>query len=132
MQFIFSFSFLPKFRRIFQALLKIYCWFHFIYWFACSSAYMILNCCIKKPCLHFHHRWFASYFHVNNPLSRQVTLWCSCTRVHTRFALTNWSNFRLVKLQTVGMPFIYFQSFLCCLFKLWKWISLHIHIFIFF
>lgn len=48
MQFIFSFSFLPKFRRIFQALLKIYCWFHFIYWFACSSAYMILNCCIKK------------------------------------------------------------------------------------
>lgn len=91
-----------------------------------------LTAALKKPCLHFHHRWFASYFHVNNPLSRQVTLSCSCTRVHTRFALTNWSNFRLVKLQTVGMSFIYFQSFLCCLFKLWKWISLHIHLFIFF
>lgn len=115
--FIFSFIFLPKFRGIFQALLKIYCWFHFIFWFVCSSAHMTLNCCIKTPCLHFYNRRLASYFHVNNPLSRQVTLLCGCTRVHTRFALTNWSNFRLVKLQTVGMLSIYFLRFLCSLFK---------------
>lgn len=115
--FIFSFIFLPKFRGIFQALLKIYCWFHFIFWFVCSSAHMTLNCCIKTPCLHFYNRRLASYFHVNNSLSRQVTLSCSCTRVHTRFALTNWSNFRLVKLQTVGMLSIYFLRFLCSLFK---------------
>lgn len=114
--FIFSFIFLPKFRGIFQALLKIYCWFHFIFWFVCSSAHMTLNCCIKTPCLHFYNRRLASYFHVNNPLSRQVTLLCSCTRVHTRFALTNWSNFRLVKLQTVGMLSIYFLRFLRSLF----------------
>lgn len=115
--FIFSFIFLPKFRGIFQALLKINCWFHFIFWFVCSSAHMTLNCCIKTPCLHFYNRRLASYFHVNNPLSRQVTLSCSCTRVHTRFALTNWSNFRLAKLQTVGMLSIYFLRFLCSLFK---------------
>lgn len=117
--FIFSFIFLPKFRGIFQALLKIYCWFHFIFWFVCSSAHMTLNCCIKTPCLHFYNRRLASYFHVNNPLSRQVTLLCSCTRVHTRFALTN-----LIQLPTreaadscwVGMLSIYFLRFLRSLF----------------